>query len=92
MQGTSNVPALRGENKWEVDCGDLGTKTITEKQLEFILECQKQNIKLVRFEDFVINVSFIRGAKKVYIPHQLSSDEMYAPDGTIVKIGGGSNV
>ena len=50
---------------WEIDCGDLGTHKITERQIEAVLEAEKMKVRFVRFEDIVINVAFVRGAKKV---------------------------
>lgn len=49
---------------WELECGDIGTKFISNKEMEILLEAEKRNIKLVKFEDFLINTSFIRGANK----------------------------
>ena len=50
---------------WEIDCGDLGTHKITDKQMNGILEAERMNARFVRFDDVVINVAFIRGAKKI---------------------------
>lgn len=49
---------------WELECGDIGTKLITNKQMDLLLEAEKRNIKLVKFDDFMINTAFIRGANK----------------------------
>lgn len=50
---------------WEIDCGDLGTHKITDKQMNGILEAEKMNARFVKFNDVVVNVAFIRGAKKI---------------------------
>lgn len=49
---------------WELECGDIGTKFISNKQMDILLEAEKRNIKLVKFDDFMINTAFIRGANK----------------------------
>jgi len=49
---------------WELECGDIGTKLISNKQMDVLLEAEKRNIKLVKFDDFMINTAFIRGANK----------------------------
>jgi hypothetical protein len=49
---------------WELECGDIGTKLISNKQMDILLEAEKRNIKLVKFDDFMINTAFIRGANK----------------------------
>lgn len=49
---------------WELECGDVGVKFISNKQMDILLEAEKRNIKLVKFDDFMINTAFIRGANK----------------------------
>lgn len=49
---------------WELECGDVGVKLISNKQMDILLEAEKRNIKLVKFDDFMINTAFIRGANK----------------------------
>lgn len=50
---------------WEVDCGDLGTHKIDDKQMNGILQAEKMNARFVRFNDVIVNVAFIRGAKRI---------------------------
>jgi uncharacterized beta-barrel protein YwiB (DUF1934 family) len=50
---------------WEVDCGDLGVHRVTEGQMNGILKAEEINARFVRFGDVIVNVAFIRGAKKI---------------------------
>ena len=50
---------------WEVDCGDVGTFKVTDEQMNLILEAETRKIRFVKFNDFVLNVAFIRGCKRV---------------------------
>jgi len=49
---------------WDLDCGDLGVKKITDAQMNKVLEAEARSIKFIKFDDFIVNISFIRGANK----------------------------
>jgi len=53
---------------WEVDCGDMGKHKLSDKELEAIMFADKKNIRFVRLKDLVINVAFVRGAIRNYVP------------------------
>jgi len=50
---------------WEVDCGDIGIHRMTTAQLNEIMQAESKNTRFIKFNDFVINTAFIRGAKKI---------------------------
>lgn len=50
---------------WEVDCGDLGIHRMTTAQLNEIMQAENRNTRFIKFNDLVINIAFIRGAKKI---------------------------
>lgn len=60
----------QNENKtldfyWELEANDLQI-SVTDKQMNQILDAEARNIKLVRIGDNVINLSFVKNIKKIY--------------------------
>lgn len=50
---------------WELEAND-SLISVTDKQMNQILDAEARNIKLVRIGDNVINLSFVKNIKKIY--------------------------
>lgn len=49
---------------WELDCGDMGIIKCTNDLMIMIMKAESHNVRFVMVDDAVINIAFIRGAKK----------------------------
>lgn len=59
MQGQGNYKRV---SIWTIITAD-NQYNITDKELEFLMHAESNGVRLVRFDDFVINVAFIREIK-----------------------------